>query len=139
MFICSFYFEEKLWGIVRSGSGVSPEGANFSRLLESVFNDQICSNYYNVMYWERILQKNHLITCFRRFYQRLNHLAAYIPILGWVDVGNFINVANIHSGLISKDLDFFSIFQNLTPDQSKHPETNRTRKQPYYLHSRGGW
>ena len=63
-----------------------------------LFNDEICSKYYNVMYWERILQKNHLITCFRRFYQHPNHLAAYIPILGRVDVGTFIKVANIHSG-----------------------------------------
>ena len=27
-------------------------------------------------------KKNHLITCFRRFYQRPNQLAPYIPILG---------------------------------------------------------
>ena len=71
---------------------------NFQGSWKAFLNGHWCSNFYNMMYWERILQKNHLITCFRRFYQRPNHLAQYIPILGWVDVGKFIKVANIHSG-----------------------------------------
>ena len=50
--------------------------AIFQGSCKAFLNGQICSNYYNMMYWERILQKNHLITCFRRFYQRPYHLAA---------------------------------------------------------------
>ena len=72
--------------------------AIFQGSCKAFLNGQICSNYYNMMYWERILQKNHLITCFRRFYQRPYHLAAQMPMLGWVDVGKLIKVANIHSG-----------------------------------------
>ena len=72
--------------------------AIFQGSFKAFLNGQICSNYYNMMYWERILQKNHLITCFRRFYQRPYHLAAQMPMLGWVDVGKLIKVANIHSG-----------------------------------------
>ena len=36
---------------------------NFQGSRKVFFNDQICCNYYNMMYWERILQKNRLITC----------------------------------------------------------------------------
>ena len=32
-------------------------------------------------------KKSHLITCFRRFTDAPNHLAAYVAILGWVDFG----------------------------------------------------
>ena len=46
---CNFASVE-VGGSVRSESGLCPEGANFSRPLESIFNDQICSHYYNVMY-----------------------------------------------------------------------------------------
>ena len=50
-------------------------GSQIFKALGKCFNDQICCNYYNMMYWEMILQKNRLITCFRRFYQRPDHLA----------------------------------------------------------------
>ena len=70
----------------------------FQGSWKAFLNGQICSNFKNMMYWERILQKNHLITCFRRFYLRPNHLAQYIPILGWVGVGKLIKGANVHSG-----------------------------------------
>ena len=52
----------------------------FQGSWKAFLKGQICSNYYNMLYWERILQKIQLITCFRRFYQRPNHLAQYIPI-----------------------------------------------------------
>ena len=96
------YEIKRRWSFYEAVSDQGPvwvqREAIFQGSCKAFLNGQICSNYYNMMYWERILQKNHLITCFRRFYQRPYHLAAQMPMLGWVDVGKLIKVANIHSG-----------------------------------------
>ena len=58
-------------------------GSQFFKTLGKCF---LMTQYTaNIIIWciERgFLQKNHLITCFRRFYQHPNHLAVYIPLLG---------------------------------------------------------
>ena len=50
-----------------------------------VFNDQICSNYHNMMHWARILQKITWSSVLGVSTNGLNHLAAHMPILGHVD------------------------------------------------------
>ena len=60
----------RLRGSVRLGSGLSPGRCNFSRFLESGFPwPNIFQLLYHNVVREDFTKKNHLITCFKRFYR----------------------------------------------------------------------
>ena len=91
-----------IWGSVRSGSGLSPEGCNFSRFLESGYQ---WTNIFQLLYYdvvrEDFTKKNHLVTCFKLFLTMpyITWQCTYLsPMLEWVDVETLSRVSNNHSG-----------------------------------------
>ena len=89
----------KIWGSVRSGSGLSPEGCNFSRFLESGYQ---WPNIFQLLYYdvvrEDFTKKITWSNVLSFFTDALHHLAMYIPMLEWVDVETLSKVSNNHSG-----------------------------------------
>ena len=86
-------------GSVRSGSGLSPEGCNFSRFLESGFQ---WPNIFQLLYYdvvrEDFTKKITWSPVLSFFTDALHHLAMYRPMLDWVNVETLSKVSNNHSG-----------------------------------------
>ena len=80
--ICFLF--DLLRGSVRSRSGLSPEGCNFSRFFENGFQ---VPNIFQLLYYdvvrEDFTKKNHLVTCFKLFYRcptSLGNVHTYVRV-----------------------------------------------------------